>query len=337
MFEEYHQGFRRQVEIWPENPVDTYIRLVHARAKTTSNHRAHKSKADRPHGSSPAVTSSPSAEPLPRTGNTCTIADLGCGDARLAQALAPSKKKLKLEILSYDLQSKPPHVIAADIAALPLADGAVNVAIFCLALMGTNWLDFVDEAYRILHWRGELWVAEIKSRFGRGAAVVSTTPGRVAHSVGNRQNKSTSSKAAKKASAEAADVENEAALAVEVDGQQQQQQLSGAQQTDVSAFVAVLRRRGFVLAGDAQGGEEAAAAAVDMHNKMFVTMRFVKAVAPTRGRHVPKAGEMGYDAGSAKPARKAKFLDVGASRSGEEELTDEVEAKVLKPCVYKLR
>jgi ribosomal RNA-processing protein 8 len=67
---------------------------------------------------------------------------------------------------------------------------------------------------------------------------------------------------------------------------------------------------------------------------MFVTMRFIKAAAPTKGKHLPKPGEMGYD-DAKKPARKARFLD--ASRDGDEEVTDELEAKVLKPCVYKLR
>ena len=31
--------------------------------------------------------------------------------------------------------------------------------------MGTNFLDFIEEAYRILAPNGELWIAEIKSRF----------------------------------------------------------------------------------------------------------------------------------------------------------------------------
>jgi len=37
-----------------------------------------------------------------------------------------------------------------------------NAAIFCLSLMGTNWLAFVGEVYHILQGagKGETWVAE---------------------------------------------------------------------------------------------------------------------------------------------------------------------------------
>ena len=71
---------------------------------------------------------------------TCTIADLGCGDARLASTLKSQNvlQNLQLKILSYDLHSPSPLVTKADISALPTADGSVDVAIFCLALMGTN-------------------------------------------------------------------------------------------------------------------------------------------------------------------------------------------------------
>ena len=39
MFHEYHEGFRRQVEVWPENPVDTYIETVRRRGKVPANPR----------------------------------------------------------------------------------------------------------------------------------------------------------------------------------------------------------------------------------------------------------------------------------------------------------
>ena len=35
---------------------------------------------------------------------------------------------------------------------------------FCLSLMGTNYLDFIEEAFRILKQHGTLWIAEVKSR-----------------------------------------------------------------------------------------------------------------------------------------------------------------------------
>ena len=299
MFHEYHEGFRRQVEVWPENPVDTYIAQIRARGKVAANPRGK--------GEHPDTGREIDKLPLPRTVGTCYIADLGCGDAKLTQALEKEKKALKVQVFSYDLQNPSPFVTKADISNLPLEDDSCDVAIFCLALMGTNWVDFIEEAYRILHWKGELWIAEIKSRFGR----VGGAHKRVEHSVGNR--KKPAAKAAKKMDEDA----DNADLLVEVDGHDDTKA-----ETDVSAFVEVLRKRGFVLQGEK---------AVDLSNRMFVKMTFVKALAPMKGKCVPvpkgmeKMGQTTW-----KPKGKPKFLE-------EEDVPVSSEAGVLKPCVYKLR
>ena len=303
MFTEYHEGFRRQVEVWPENPVDSYLAQIKSRGKVRGPHRgSHKSKAS-------DAEAGESSTPLPRTEGTCNIADLGCGDAGLASGLQQSLKKLKVKIHSFDLQNPSPLVTKADIANLPLEDGSVDVAIFCLALMGTNWVDFIEEAFRILRWKGELWVAEIKSRFGRVGGGGKNK--RVEHSVGNRvKNAKPDKKASKKAEEELDGME----LAVEVDGEDRKEE------TDVSAFVEVLRKRGFVLQGE-----------VDLKNRMFVKMCFVKGATPIKGKGVPVPkgmAEMGLETWKKKP--KGKFID-------KEEVKVGSEAAVLKPCVYKLR
>ena len=299
MFDEYHEGFRRQVKVWPENPVDSFLADIRRRGKV----RAPPGKGGP--GKKPAPSSA-SSGPLPRTAGTCTIADLGCGDARLAESLQSDKAKLRLQINSYDLQSPSPLVTKADIANLPLADGSVNVAIFCLALMGTNWVDFVEEAYRILHWKGELWIAEIKSRFGP----VRNKNAPVTHSVGNRR------KNAKKGKGGGDD---EGAfdddLAVEVDGMDDRRR-----ETDVSAFVEVLQKRGFVLKGERKE-------AIDLSNRMFVKMHFIKGAAPTKGKGV-KAEDQ-----SKPPKRGMMRRDL--TKDDDEE--DGNEASILKPCVYKIR
>ncbi|TPX14985.1 uncharacterized protein E0L32_004815 [Thyridium curvatum] len=303
MFQEYHEGFRRQVDVWPENPVDSYIREILARGRQKFPPRGGRGAPSGPG----AVVS------LPRTNGTCTVADLGCGDARLGSTLDKARRKLHLEILSFDLQSPAEHVTRADIANLPLADGAVDVAIFCLALMGTNWLDFVEEAYRILRWKGELWVAEIKSRFGH----VGRQGGKgkvVDHSVGNRKKAGAGKKGGKKDPNEPTEAD-EADLAVEVDGADDRRQA-----TDVSAFVEALRKRGFLLAGEANE-------AIDMSNKMFVKMRFVKAAPPIKGKGVAKL----KDAGERGPKIKKKFIEA----ADKEDTVDET--SILKPCVYKIR
>jgi ribosomal RNA-processing protein 8 len=299
MFSEYHEGFRRQVEVWPENPIDGFLEDVRHRAK----HRFY------PKGRQSGTTSQPpiSSLPLPRTDGLCTLADLGCGDAQLSEKLQPYVQKLRLNILSYDLQSPSRLVTKADIANLPLADGSVNVAIFCLALMGTNWLDFIEEAYRILHWKGELWIAEIKSRFGR----VSNKHAPVAHSVGNRR-KPQGKKAKAKGDA-AEDAANEEHLAVEVDGQDDLRN-----ETDVSAFVEALQKRGFLLQGERDE-------AVDLSNRMFVKMHFIKAAPPIKGKGVVRSRD---------PGAKKLFL---TTTSEDDDASGAKEATILKPCVYKLR
>ncbi|EFQ27631.1 methyltransferase domain-containing protein [Colletotrichum graminicola] len=306
MFSEYHEGFRRQVEVWPENPVDGYIRDIKLRARAR-----YPNARGRP-GAQPA---SAGPAPLPRTDGVCYVADLGCGDARLASTLMPEAEKLKLKVLSYDLHSPAEHVIKADIANLPLADDSVDIAIFCLALMGTNWLDFVEEAYRILHWKGELWVAEIKSRFGpvrQKNAVVS-------HSVGNRKKAAAAANKGKAGEPEETEADR-VALAVEVDGHEDKRG-----ETDVSAFVEALRKRGFVLAGEGEGNK----GAVDMSNKMFVKMRFIKGAAPTKGKGLAAAKAAGFVDKEKKKKQKRFVWET------EEEKVDE--SAILKPCLYKIR
>eukprot|EP01117_Protostelium_nocturnum_P021009 TRINITY_DN990_c0_g1_i3.p1 TRINITY_DN990_c0_g1~~TRINITY_DN990_c0_g1_i3.p1 ORF type:complete len:355 (+),score=122.45 TRINITY_DN990_c0_g1_i3:163-1227(+) len=85
------------------------------------------------------------------------IADFGCGEARLAQSVSH-------KVHSFDLHSPNPHVVACDISHVPLDDESVDVVIFCLSLMGTNYLDFIKEAKRVLKPRGIIKIAEVKSR-----------------------------------------------------------------------------------------------------------------------------------------------------------------------------
>ncbi|KAL2127661.1 hypothetical protein VTI74DRAFT_10358 [Chaetomium olivicolor] len=321
MFTEYHEGFRRQVDVWPENPVDCYISDIKARAKIRFPPRNRN------------IAPIPSQLPLPRAhdSKTCVIADLGCGDAKLSTTLQPLKSKLRLDIRSFDLQTGgSPLVTRADIANLPLADSSVDVAIFCLALMGTNWLSFIEEAYRVLRWKGELWVAEIKSRFA-GPDAGKKKGAVVSHSVGNRKKSAAVGRppGGKKAKT-AQDAEDEAAdladLAVHVDGAEACKQ----QETDISAFVEALRKRGFLLNRDL--GENA----VDMSNKMFVRMHFVKAAPAVKGKCAMPEEEREKDKGMGRGPKgpgmvKKKFI------TGDEEEEGGNEAAVLKPCVYKIR
>lgn len=152
LFDEYHNGFRTQVQSWPENPVDTFISQF-------------KSRLEKPINAPGGLPGEPDG--------TVVIADMGCGEAQLAQdvmKLKGSKKsqKVKFKVHSFDLKKANDRVTVADIKNVPLPDSSTHVVVFCLALMGINFLDFIREANRILKPGGEIWIAEIKSRFVDG-------------------------------------------------------------------------------------------------------------------------------------------------------------------------
>jgi ubiquinone/menaquinone biosynthesis C-methylase UbiE len=77
------------------------------------------------------------------------VADFGCGDAKLAQNV-PNK------VHSFDLHAHNKWITACDIANVPLEDSTVDIGIFSLSLMGTNYLDFLREAHRVLKQKYEL-------------------------------------------------------------------------------------------------------------------------------------------------------------------------------------
>ncbi|XP_073145860.1 ribosomal RNA-processing protein 8 [Henckelia pumila] len=86
------------------------------------------------------------------------VADFGCGDARLSRSV-------KNKVFSFDLVSNDPAVIACDMSNTPLDTSSVDVAVFCLSLMGTNFPNYLQEANRVLKHRGWLLIGEVKSRF----------------------------------------------------------------------------------------------------------------------------------------------------------------------------
>uniref|UniRef100_A0AC34RIB9 Ribosomal RNA-processing protein 8 n=1 Tax=Panagrolaimus sp. JU765 TaxID=591449 RepID=A0AC34RIB9_9BILA len=120
----YHKGYRQQAMKWPVNPVDKII------------------------------------EKLKKFPEGTVVADLGCGDAKIANVLGEH-----LEVNSFDFVANNANVIACDMAHLPLEAESVDVVVFCLSLMGTNLSDFLREANRILKEGGRVFIAEVWSRF----------------------------------------------------------------------------------------------------------------------------------------------------------------------------
>ena len=357
-FTEYHEGFSRQVGLWPSNPVDGFVSQIKTRGAVlppsiesqAARFRKEKNKPKKQkQGQTPHVSDLPAPipldqngkpiEPLPRNPRThiSTIVDLGCGTASLASSLQPYLQKLKLNIQSFDLAAPSNNninnrnlVTVADIRSLPCQAGSVNVAIFSLALMGTNWLEFIEEAWRVLSWKGECWIGEVGSRFVRtpaaragGGGGGGGGGGRVDHSVGKkRAKKKNGGKATKgddeqgEAGAEAEDGFN----GIDTLEETTTTTTSSTTEKDLAPFLSVLRTRGFILVEPPE-----------LTNKMFLRLRFSKALTPTRGKCVPVQNDRGGEVWR----QNKRVLDKGGEDSGE--ISVEEEGKVLKPCVYKTR
>ncbi|XP_049582315.1 ribosomal RNA-processing protein 8 isoform X2 [Syngnathus scovelli] len=86
------------------------------------------------------------------------VADFGCGDCKIALSV-------KNKVHSFDLVALCDLVTVCDMAHVPLQDRSVDIAVFCLSLMGTNLAAFLAEANRVLKRGGKLKIAEVASRF----------------------------------------------------------------------------------------------------------------------------------------------------------------------------
>ena len=88
------------------------------------------------------------------------VGDFGCGEALIAKSASEQHR-----VHSFDHVAVDASVVACDIAKVPLADGALDVAIFCLSLMGTSFTDYVREAHRCIRLDGWLHLWEPTSYF----------------------------------------------------------------------------------------------------------------------------------------------------------------------------
>jgi ubiquinone/menaquinone biosynthesis C-methylase UbiE len=52
--------------------------------------------------------------------------------------------------------------------SVPLTDGSLDVVVFCLSLMGKNWVDYILEARRCLWNGGSLLIAETTNALSEG-------------------------------------------------------------------------------------------------------------------------------------------------------------------------
>ncbi|MBN3300634.1 RRP8 protein, partial [Amia calva] len=71
------------------------------------------------------------------------VADFGCGDCKIALSV-------RNKVHCFDLSPINNLVTVCDMANVPLQNDSVDIAVFCLSLMGTNISDFLVEANRVL-------------------------------------------------------------------------------------------------------------------------------------------------------------------------------------------
>ncbi|GAB65826.1 hypothetical protein PCYB_073280, partial [Plasmodium cynomolgi strain B] len=124
IFNIYHSGYRNQKNKWPQRPV--HVIISHLKKNFTK-----KSK----------------------------IADLGCGEAEIAQTLKGWC------VTSYDLIQLNEHVTVCNITELPLPNNSHDCFVLCLSLMNTDWPKVIFEALRCLKKSATLIIADVVSRF----------------------------------------------------------------------------------------------------------------------------------------------------------------------------
>lgn len=85
------------------------------------------------------------------------VADMGCGENLLS-------KELTNQVHAFDYVAIDKNVIACDMSSVPLNSHEVDAVVFCLSLMGSNYLDYLKEAFRIIKPYGNLFICEPKKK-----------------------------------------------------------------------------------------------------------------------------------------------------------------------------
>ena len=85
------------------------------------------------------------------------VADMGCGENLLS-------KEVSNKVHAFDYVAIDKDVTACDMSSIPLADQEINAVVFCLSLMGSNYLDYIKEAFRVTKPYGNIFICEPKKK-----------------------------------------------------------------------------------------------------------------------------------------------------------------------------
>ncbi|GET88107.1 hypothetical protein, conserved [Leishmania tarentolae] len=140
-FRDYHTGYHQQLMQWPMNPNTLIVEslLGDRRGRFLAN----KGKSMPGH--------------IPPS---WVVADMGCGEAQIAASLKPKG----YTVHSFDFFALNSLVTVADTTKVPLADNHVDVCVFSLSLMATDYVKSLFEAFRILKPKRLLKIIEVRSR-----------------------------------------------------------------------------------------------------------------------------------------------------------------------------
>ena len=85
------------------------------------------------------------------------VADMGCGENLLS-------KEVSNKVHAFDYVAIDKDVTACDMSSIPLADQEINAIVFCLSLMGSNYLDYIKEGFRVTKPYGNIFICEPKKK-----------------------------------------------------------------------------------------------------------------------------------------------------------------------------
>lgn len=85
------------------------------------------------------------------------VADMGCGENLLS-------KEVTNKVHAFDYVAIDKDVTACDMSSIPLKNQEVDAIVFCLSLMGSNYLDYIREASRVAKPYGSLFICEPKKK-----------------------------------------------------------------------------------------------------------------------------------------------------------------------------
>ena len=86
------------------------------------------------------------------------VGDFGCGENLLS-------KEITNKVFSFDHIAIDETVTSCDLCKVPLNDEILDVVVFSLSLMGTNYTEYFKEAYRTLKTYGSLLISEPSTRW----------------------------------------------------------------------------------------------------------------------------------------------------------------------------